>query len=197
MRGQGMRWSKLKKQLEDFTCPSLKGRVKFGMTRYRQAHDQAGRAYITVDGKDVVNMGTLNKQIAVLRAEKELSENEELRIAQEDIAHGAAYQLLRNAGFSEETLLEIAKKRKISDLAREQVEKREIFSEHDFLEAAEQFLNSPIEESLASDNPIVKALAIIDRRVGKRTLNMLRESIKDESELVQYFYQLRCEAERI
>jgi len=46
-----MMWSKLKKQLEDFICPSLKGRVEFWITNYRKAPDQLGRAYITVDGK--------------------------------------------------------------------------------------------------------------------------------------------------
>lgn len=51
-----MRWSKLKKQLEDFICPCLKGRVEFWITNYRKAHDQMGRTYITVDGKEVVNM---------------------------------------------------------------------------------------------------------------------------------------------
>lgn len=47
-----MRWNKLKRQLEDFICPCLKGRVEFCVTNYRKAHDQMGRAYITVDGKE-------------------------------------------------------------------------------------------------------------------------------------------------
>ena len=81
------------------------------------------------------------------------------------------------------------------DIAHKKVEEQDIFLQYDFLEAVERFLNSPIEESLKSDNSIVKALALIDRRVGKRTLNMLKESIKDESEFVRYFYRLRYEAE--
>lgn len=48
-----MRWSKLKNQLEDFICLPLKGRVEFWVTNYRKAHDQMGRAYITVDGKEL------------------------------------------------------------------------------------------------------------------------------------------------
>lgn len=133
--GEIMKWSKLKKRLEDFICPSLKGRVEFWITSYRKTHDQVGRAYITVDGKEVINMCTLKKEIAIYGEENELM--------------------------------------------------------------SKKFLNSPIEESLKSNNPIIKSLALIDRRVGKRTLNMLKESMKNESELVRYFYNLRCESEGI
>ncbi len=56
-------------------------------------------------------------------------------------------------------------------------------------------MNSPIEESLESDNAIINVLALIDRRVGKRTLSTIKNSIENKSKLVRYFYQLRCEAE--
>lgn len=75
-----MRWSKLKKQLEDFICPCLKGRVEFWITNYRKAHDQMGRTYITVDGKEVVNMCTIKKEIAVFNAEKELKKSKNIFI---------------------------------------------------------------------------------------------------------------------
>jgi len=79
-----MRWSKLKKQLEDFICPCLRGRVEFWVTNYRKAHDQMGMAYITVDGKEVINMCTIKKEIAVLNAEKELKNNNEDIFKQDD-----------------------------------------------------------------------------------------------------------------
>ena len=82
-------------------------------------------------------------------------------------------------------------------MAIKNVEEQGIFSQYDFLEAVKKFLNSPIEESLKSDNPIIKSLALKHRRIGKRTLNMLKESIKNENDIVKYFYKLRCEAEGI
>ncbi|MDI3478508.1 MAG: hypothetical protein PWQ59_2033 [Thermoanaerobacterium sp.] len=63
------------------------------------------------------------------------------------------------------------------------------------MESAERFLNASIEESLESDNTIIKVLALIDRRVGKRIISDLKDSIENESKLVRYFYQLRYEAE--
>lgn len=44
---------------------------------------------------------------------------------------------------------------------------------------------------------IIKILSLIDRRVGMRTLQGLKKSILNEKETIQYFYNLRCEAEGI
>jgi hypothetical protein len=71
-----MIWSKLKKQLEDFICPCLKDRVEFWVTNYRKAHDQMGRAYITVDGKEVINMCTIKKEITIFNAKKRIKEKQ-------------------------------------------------------------------------------------------------------------------------
>ncbi|WP_420886472.1 SF0329 family protein [Bacillus sonorensis] len=53
------RWSKAKQQLDQLICATLKNRVHFHVTAYRKAHDQMGRAFITVDGKDIFSMCTL------------------------------------------------------------------------------------------------------------------------------------------
>jgi len=193
-----MRWSKLKKQLEDFICPSLKGRVEFWVTNYRKAHDQMGRAYIKVDGREVINMCTLKKEVEIYRAEREIKERDNIVFDEYDFEQDEMSELLRKIGYSEEMISEIARNRAINDMAEKKVEEKGIFAQYDFFEAAKVFLNSPIEESLKSDNPIIKSLALIDKRVGKRTLNMLKETMKDEqSELVKYFYRLRCEAENV
>lgn len=195
-----MKWSGLKKQLEDFICPSLKGRVEFWITNYRKAHDQLGRAYITVDGKEVVNMCTIKKEIAIYNEENQLRKNDDINLEQDhlDEDKDIIFELLRREGFSEDMLKEISRNRNINNIAIKKVEEQGIFVQYDFFQAVEKFLNSPIEESLKSDSPIVKALALVDRRVGKRTINMLKESIEDEkSELVRCFYKLRCEAKQI
>jgi hypothetical protein len=53
-----MIWSKLKKRVEALFAPTMFGRVELRSTNYRHAHDQAGRGYITVDGKEVWQMST-------------------------------------------------------------------------------------------------------------------------------------------
>lgn len=191
-------WSKLKKQLEDFICPSLKGRVEFWVTNYRKAPDQLGRAYITVDGKEVINMCTLKKEVEIYRTEQEIKERDNIDFDENDYEQDEMSELLRKIGYSEEMISQIARNRAINDIAEKKVEEKGIFAQYDFFEAVKAFLNSPIEESLKSDNPIIKSLAVIDKRVGKRTLSKLKEPMKDEkSELVRYFYKLRCEAENI
>jgi hypothetical protein len=51
--GRSIQWSKLKKKAEQFFAPSVAGRVQLRATRYRGAHDQTVRGYITVDGTEV------------------------------------------------------------------------------------------------------------------------------------------------
>lgn len=68
-----------------------------------------------------------------------------------------------------------------------------ILSEWDFLKSAVDFLQMLIEDALRSENHLVKIFAIMDRRVGKRTLRKLAESeeYKGYPEWVRQFYKLR------
>jgi len=72
-----------------------------------------------------------------------------------------------------------------------------IFDVWQFTDAVERFLNSNIKESLVSENPLVRLLAIVDRRVGKRTLEKLKDTVSQQPEWLQYFYRLRLQAESI
>ena len=66
-------------------------------------------------------------------------------------------------------------------------------SDRDFLEAATIFLQLSITEALNSENLLIQILAIMDRRVGKRTLEHLQKTgeYKRYPEWVQQFYVLR------
>ena len=55
--------------------------------------------------------------------------------------------------------------------------------------------NQDIETSLKSENLIVKIFAVLDRRVGKRRLKIMKETIMDESDTFQEFYAIRVKAE--
>ena len=54
-----------------------------------------------------------------------------------------------------------------------------------------------IEASLASENPIVRIFALLDRRLGKRRLAALEETMEQELDWVRPFYFLRMEAEGV
>lgn len=63
----------------------------------------------------------------------------------------------------------------------------------DFLSAATSFLQMPIMDALNSDNDIVRIFAILDRRIGKRTLQKIKEDGLYQSDplWVKQFYELR------
>ncbi|WP_461207300.1 SF0329 family protein [Clostridium sp. DL1XJH146] len=51
----GQSWSGIKKRLEkDLMCDSLKGRIKYFITKYNNSHDESGRVAIIVDGKEII-----------------------------------------------------------------------------------------------------------------------------------------------
>lgn len=71
------------------------------------------------------------------------------------------------------------------------------YCDMDFLSAASLFLQTPIMKALHSDNYIVQIFAIVDRRIGKRTLRKLKEDGAYQScpAWVKQFYDLRLEAQ--
>lgn len=66
-----------------------------------------------------------------------------------------------------------------------------VYCETDFLRAATAFLDLPIEAALGSDDPIIRILAILDRWVGRRTLQKIRQQAPDLPPWVRQFYDLR------
>lgn len=155
-------WTGLKKQLEEALCDSLKGRVKYFLTRYHKVHNSYGRAAIRVDGKEAACFSWI---------EMYKQENEIGRLSDEE--HIPSWE-------AEERL-------------KAKWDNNCTYYETDFLSAALQFRNLPIQEALESENYIIKILAILDKRVGKRKLEQIK---KDGSylmypEWVRQFYQLR------
>ena len=67
----------------------------------------------------------------------------------------------------------------------------------DFRRALEVYRQSPIQASLEAENPLVRMFAVLDRRVGKRTLMKLRETVVQQPAWLAFFYRLRLEAEGI
>lgn len=67
------------------------------------------------------------------------------------------------------------------------------FSDDDFLAAATDFLQLSIQDALQSENYLIRVFAIMDKRVGKRTLAAIQEAgeYKAYPQWVQQFYELR------
>ena len=71
------------------------------------------------------------------------------------------------------------------------------YTDDEFCDALESYRKQSIQQSMNSNNPLVRMLAILDRRIGKRTLVNVKESLEQQTEWLQSFYQLRLDSENI
>jgi hypothetical protein len=186
-----MVWSKMKQQLESYLCPALVGRVEYRATGYRYLSDKAGRCYITVDKREVFNMSDVTTNISWYQTEQEIKNDPNVKISVSD----AEIDALRKETYGkvpEQRLAVIVANRKITDYAKEILAAQAVLSKSYFYRAANTFLSCSIEESLGSNEILLNIFALVDRRVGKKRLLNMSESIHLKHPIVQYFYQLRC-----
>jgi hypothetical protein len=78
----------------------------------------------------------------------------------------------------------------------DQLNQRGVFSRFDLTDALATYLNLSIDSALSSPDPIISAMAMFDRRVGKRRL---QQFVIDEMThpFVKQLYDLRCQAEQL
>jgi len=161
-----MRWSKLKQRIEGFFSDAVRGRIEVHAARYRKAHDRLGRVWITIDKEEIINMCSTKAWIA----------HDEAGIESMDKAGGGTDAFWEGWHAAKPTL-----------------EDQSVFWQEDFYEAAFGYLNTSIDGALASGSPLVRALCMLDRRLGKQRLAKLR--IENEHPLVQRLLRFRLEAE--
>lgn len=77
------------------------------------------------------------------------------------------------------------------------VEEKTEFDDEDFCEALKLYRELPIENSIFHKNPLVRMFAVLDRRIGKRTLEKLTETSENQPEWLRTIYLLRLTAENI
>jgi len=70
-----------------------------------------------------------------------------------------------------------------------------IFCQDDLWSALSGYLNLSIDDVLKSGNPIIRAIGMLDCRVGKRRL--VKMDVSCEHDLVKRFYYLRCNTDKI
>ena len=69
------------------------------------------------------------------------------------------------------------------------------YTDNEFAKALETYRNTDIMECIRSDDPIVRMFAILDRRVGKRTLEKIADNIDSEPNWLQEVYAFRTKKE--
>ena len=161
------RWSGIRAKLEtDYLAPSLRGRIQYFATSYSKCPDHEGRAAVRLDGIEILKSSYY---------ERWMSE-----------AGAACEAMCRQQGLS------ATKRYKAVNQA---VLDGGDFDQIDFYEAFREFDNQSITVSLNSRNPIVRLFALLDRRVGKRKLTALKNTMEEELSWLSMFYHIRLEAE--
>ena len=77
------------------------------------------------------------------------------------------------------------------------INQRTEYTDEEFCEALEIYRNQEIQESISSSHPIVRMFAVLDRRIGKRTLQKMQDTLEEQPEWLKQFYLLRLKAENI
>jgi hypothetical protein len=172
-----MRWSKSRKALRELLSESVKRRVQFHVTQYGpgQSYTMA-RAWITWDGQEIANFSSVEWLMKSQQLAQQIREAN--RVA--DFIN-LAQQNRYYQSYAQATAI---------------LQKQGIFSRDQFQDAVEGYLNLSIDVALISGNPIIKALSMFDRRLGRRRLTNLQLEDTDHA-LVRQFYHLRCQAEEI
>lgn len=158
-----MKWSKLKKTIEDNFADCVKGRVHIFSTRYTTGSYFMVRGWITIDKEEIANFSTPDNCNKFGWNTPDINE----RISPEDRTEGLA------------------------------AEKGE-FSRSDFTDACFEYINMNIDASASSENPIIRSFAMLDKRLGKRRLKLLKvQDRTDKHPLVLKMLDLRLECEKI
>lgn len=162
-------WGSLKKQIEGLLCDSLKGRISYFYTRYHKERGSFGRAAINLDKEELIAFSwDIERDIQWIDEYGACSENPSVNQA---LIHNT---LLNEKWMQDGTLCH-----------------------HDFLDAVTAYLNTDVSSALCSENYILRILAYMDRRVGKRTLLKIKDDAEKLPEWAKQFYRIRCNAESI
>ena len=70
------------------------------------------------------------------------------------------------------------------------------YTDEEFCHALEQYRNQNIKDSIGSNNPLIRMFAVLDRRIGKRTLSKIESQMSLQPDWLKQFYQLRLSAEK-
>ncbi|CAI6085496.1 hypothetical protein PAECIP112173_04660 [Paenibacillus sp. JJ-100] len=185
-----MSWSKLKQQLESFLSPALSEKVAYGATSYRYSPDKSGSCYLTVDQKNILNMRDTTTPIRWYQTDQEIKNDPNIVISVSDAEIEAIRKETKGA-VPEERLEIMVRGRKSTSHAKELLAAQTALSKSNFTAAATTFLATSIEDNLESTDILLNILALIDRRVGKKRILNMSDSIKMKHPAVQYFYELR------
>jgi hypothetical protein len=133
-----MKWSKLKKRLEESFSDTIRKRVQIYLTSYRDSNENS-RVWIVVDGEEKISLDNFNSII------QNGAYFNELTPIQDYLTHK-----------------KIEKNERSSNKLYENGE----FSSFDFTFMARQYLQTPAYKSIQSTHPILRTLGVLNKKIG-------------------------------
>ena len=157
-----MRWSQLKRRVEQNLAPSLRARVELFQTVYRRAPDDFGEVWLVVDGKRWFSWREMTAYCA-------------------EAATGFASTRAGLTDSERQWLLHDA------------LHERGVAFRWQINVLLLRALSLPIDVTLNHKSPLIRGLAVLDQRCGKRRWRAIRQG--EEHPFVLAMLELRCEAE--
>ena len=162
-------WSGMRKYLEqEMLADSLRGRVRYGCTSYT-GMDNCRIFEVCIDGRQVKRFSweTVNSYF---------------------ISHGysGTEKPFGVSGYWQDFW---------SNMEKYPMNSRTEYTDGEFCNALKAYRNSDIQSSIRSSDPLVRMLAVLDRRLGKRSLERLKDEISSQPEWLRIFYELRLDSE--
>jgi hypothetical protein len=164
-----IQWSKLKKNVEGHFADAVKGRVGLHSTRYRTMHDHDGRAWITLDGEEIVNMVHIWKWLYAV-------ERRAAQLAGIEFKWG------------------VREARHLEKEAERSLEEESFFTQVHLGDAMHRYLSMAYEDILHSESPVIRSLGMLDRRLGVRRLKAMTP--EGMHPLVKTMFLFRQQAEK-
>ena len=180
-----MQWSKTKSTLESFLCDQLQGRIKIYATVYRKFHDGPARVWITFDKKEILSASDVTYTIKHEELYQQMKRDQNLK----GIPYNSHWEVMFQSK-ERQALVQV------SDKVEDFLNNQNIFNSFHLYEPFMVYSSLSIEEALSSENVIIRAYAMLDRRLGKRRLKELKFN-ENTHPLILDFYKIRCEVEGI
>lgn len=178
-----MRWSKLKQLAEGFLSEPHKGRIEYNWVIHRKSHDQTGTFRITFEGKEIFRASDIPYNIAATTRGQELTEERALSLKWD-----SDWRKMWESN-------ELKQLHAAYDDAETEVRESGLYPARELTGLLFDYIHMPFEKALTHEHPFIRAIALIDRRLGKRRWKTV--DVTNEPELVKSFYEMRKEVETI
>ncbi len=188
-------WKYIKKLLEkEFLCEKLRGHITYDLTDYRPAPWYQQHFIMKYDAEVLLDVSQPERMWDKKYRRTEVNWGHRDRIAKE------IYNKYRLDDYSlPQHIIEALTGYAISEADKITSHYAGIYGVHDIIDLIGAYLHADIEESLSwAQDPFITALAILDRRCGKRRLQKYADwDYTDYPDWLKRIYQIRFDAEKI